>query len=100
MPEYELAMITKLLTRVRIDMYVSCTKLHSLILPSNSDGTPLCNHDSNLITIHQEGFASVLRRTALFIMEKGGVVKKMENLGEQELPHRMRAHHEWNTHGR
>lgn len=62
MPEYELALITKLLTK--------------------------------------EGLASVLRRTALFIIEKGGVVKKMENLGEQELPYRMRAHHEWNTHGR
>lgn len=48
----------------------------------------------------QEGFSSMLRRTALFIMNEGGVVKKMENLGEQELPHRMRAHHEWNTHGR
>jgi len=33
-------------------------------------------------------------------MEKGGVVRKMENLGEQELPHRMRAHTEWHTHGR
>ena len=33
-------------------------------------------------------------------MDKGGVVRKMENLGEQELPHRMRAHTEWHTHGR
>ena len=48
----------------------------------------------------QEGFASVLRRTALSIMDKGGVVRKMENLGEQELPHRMRAHAEWHTHAR
>ena len=42
----------------------------------------------------------MLRRTALSIMEKGGVVRKMENLGEQELPYRMRAHAEWHTHGR
>ncbi|KAJ7321764.1 28S ribosomal protein S6, mitochondrial [Desmophyllum pertusum] len=62
MPEYELAMITKLLAK--------------------------------------EGFASVLRRTAQFIMDKGGVVKKMENLGEQELPYRMRSHHQWNSRGR
>ncbi|RMX55383.1 hypothetical protein pdam_00010158 [Pocillopora damicornis] len=62
MPEYELALIAKRLTK--------------------------------------EGFSSMLRRTALFIINEGGVVKKMENLGEQELPHRMRAHHEWNTHGR
>ena len=48
----------------------------------------------------QEGFASVLRRTALSIMDKGGVVRKMENLGEQELPHKMRVHTEWHTHGR
>ena len=33
------------------------------------------------------------------ILNKGGVVRKMENLGEQELPHRMRAHTEEHTHG-
>ena len=56
--------------------------------------------DLNVVLFWQEGFASVLCQTALSIMDKGGVVRKMENLGEQELPHRMRAHTEWHTHGR
>ena len=48
----------------------------------------------------QDGFASVLRRTATWIMDNGGVVRKLENLGEQELPNRMRVHAENFTHGR
>ncbi|XP_068698633.1 small ribosomal subunit protein bS6m-like [Montipora foliosa] len=59
-------------------------------------------YELSLITrvLSKEGYASVLRRTALSIMDRGGVVRKMENLGEQELPHRMRAHTEWHSHGR
>ena len=48
----------------------------------------------------QDGFAGVLRRTASWIMDNGGVVRKLENLGEQELPNRMRSHAENFTHGR
>ena len=48
----------------------------------------------------QEGFAAVLRQTAKSIMDKGGVVRKIENLGAQELPYRMKAHTEWHTQGR
>eukprot|EP00795_Rhopilema_esculentum_P017317 gene17317-8895_t len=33
-------------------------------------------------------------------MDNGGVVRKIENLGEQELPYKMRAHAENFTHGR
>lgn len=48
----------------------------------------------------QDGLASVLRRTATWIMDNGGVVRNFENLGEQELPTKMRAHAESFKHGR
>ena len=35
----------------------------------------------------------------MFLLNNGGVVSKMENIGEQELPLRMRAHTEEHTHG-
>ena len=50
--------------------------------------------------IFQDGLASLLRRTATWIMDNGGVVRKFENLGEQELPYKMKAHAERFTHGR
>ncbi|XP_046849056.1 28S ribosomal protein S6, mitochondrial-like [Xenia sp. Carnegie-2017] len=59
-------------------------------------------YELSLITkaLNNEGLANILRRVAVLVMEKGGVVRKMENLGQQELPYRMKAHNEWHTHGR
>ncbi|XP_028409535.1 28S ribosomal protein S6, mitochondrial-like [Dendronephthya gigantea] len=59
-------------------------------------------YELSLITraLSNEGLANILRRVATLVMEQGGVVRKMENLGEQELPYRMRAHNEWHTQGR
>ncbi|KXJ09762.1 28S ribosomal protein S6, mitochondrial [Exaiptasia diaphana] len=48
----------------------------------------------------REGFAHLLRQTCTSIMDKGGVVRKLENLGQQRLPQRMRAHAEWHHIGR
>eukprot|EP00112_Aurelia_sp_Birch-Aquarium-sp1_P002109 Seg123.4 transcript_id=Seg123.4/GoldUCD/mRNA.D3Y31 product="28S ribosomal protein S6 mitochondrial" pseudo=true protein_id=Seg123.4/GoldUCD/D3Y31 len=50
--------------------------------------------------LQKDGLASLLRRTATWIMDNGGVVRKFENLGEQELPYKMKAHAERFTHGR
>mgnify|MGYP002803445022 CR=1 FL=1 len=59
-------------------------------------------YELSLITrpLNNEGLANILRRVATLVMEKGGVVRKMENLGQQELPYRMRAHNVWHTYGR
>eukprot|EP00123_Amoebidium_parasiticum_P019346 comp24662_c0_seq1/m.46827 comp24662_c0_seq1/g.46827 ORF comp24662_c0_seq1/g.46827 comp24662_c0_seq1/m.46827 type:complete len:136 (-) comp24662_c0_seq1:542-949(-) len=40
-----------------------------------------------------------LQNTANIIMTKGGVVRKMENLGADKLPHRMRAHLQYHEEG-
>ncbi|EDO44022.1 predicted protein [Nematostella vectensis] len=48
----------------------------------------------------KEGFSNILRQTCQSIISKGGVVRKIENLGQQQLPYRMRAHAEWHTQGR
>lgn len=59
-------------------------------------------YELSLITraLKNGALVDVLRRTAILVMEKGGVVRKMEYLGEQELPYKMRAHNEWHKHGR
>ena len=47
----------------------------------------------------KDGLQSLLKRTCDFIFDQDGIVRKIENLGEQELPYRMKAHTEWHTHG-
>jgi len=51
-------------------------------------------------TLNREGLHTLLKRTCNFIFEQNGIIRKIENLGEQELPYRMKAHTEWHTHGR
>ena len=51
-------------------------------------------------TLNREGLHTLLKRTCNFIFEQNGIIRKIENLGEQELPYRMKAHTEWLTHGR
>ena len=51
-------------------------------------------------TLSKTNLSHILRRTATSIFQKEGVIRKIENLGEQELPYRMKAHAEWHTHGR
>jgi len=67
-----------------------------------ADERKMPRYELCLITriLNKDGFAGVLRRTASWIMDNGGVVRKLENLGEQELPNRMRSHAENFTHGR
>ena len=48
----------------------------------------------------KEPLRDIVRRIANSIFEQDGVIRKIENLGEQELPYRMKAHAEWHTHGR
>ncbi|XP_031555890.1 28S ribosomal protein S6, mitochondrial-like isoform X2 [Actinia tenebrosa] len=50
--------------------------------------------------LNREGYVNLLRQTCKSIMDKGGVVRKLENLGQQKLPYRMRAHADWHNHGR
>lgn len=59
-------------------------------------------YDLLLITraLAREHLHGVLKRTCNHIFEQEGVVRGIENLGEQELPYRMKAHTEWHTHGR
>ncbi|KNC85481.1 30S ribosomal protein S6 [Sphaeroforma arctica JP610] len=42
----------------------------------------------------------LLLRTSKLIQNRGGVVIKVENFGQQELPHRARRHMEYFTHAR
>lgn len=51
-------------------------------------------------TLAREHLHSVLKRTCSHIFEQEGVVRSIENLGEQELPYRMKAQTDWHTHGR
>ena len=88
MPRYELSLITKALKNVSmwkiIQVFFLFCFFHCQFFPLKIQGA----------------LADVLRRTAILVMENGGVVRKMENLGEQELPYKIRAHNEWHTHGR
>lgn len=44
--------------------------------------------------------AAAVRSVAVFVMERGGLIRKIENLGTRELPYRMRAHAQIYTTGR
>lgn len=59
-------------------------------------------YDILLITraLGKDGLAGVVRRAANCVYEQEGVIRKMYNMGEQELPYRMKAHAEWHTYGR
>ncbi|XP_062511446.1 small ribosomal subunit protein bS6m-like isoform X2 [Corticium candelabrum] len=53
-----------------------------------------------IVRATNKGVASVIRRTALAILERNCVLKEIENLGERDLPYRMRSHQEYFTRGR
>ncbi|XP_013781081.1 probable 28S ribosomal protein S6, mitochondrial [Limulus polyphemus] len=42
---------------------------------------------------------TTLKRTGQAIFEKGGIIRKIENLGTRELPYRMRVHNHSHTEG-
>ena len=44
--------------------------------------------------------ASVLRGVCATMLQQGAILRKIENLGEKELPYKMSAHKERFTHGR
>ncbi|KAB5582067.1 hypothetical protein PHYPO_G00182890 [Pangasianodon hypophthalmus] len=43
--------------------------------------------------------AAVLRRTVETLMERGAVVRNLENLGERRLPYKISKHNQRHTHG-
>ena len=43
---------------------------------------------------------SVLRQVCTTVLDQGNVIRKLENLGERQLPYMMRAHKEKFTEGR
>ena len=44
--------------------------------------------------------AAAVRSVAVAVMERGGLIRKIENLGTRELPYKMRAHAQIFTTGR
>lgn len=44
--------------------------------------------------------AAAVRSVALSLMERGGLIRKIESLGTKELPYRMKAHAQIFTTGR
>ncbi|XP_065837814.1 small ribosomal subunit protein bS6m-like [Oscarella lobularis] len=48
----------------------------------------------------KEATAAILRRISLSVMDLGGLLTEIENLGQRELPYRMRSHTEYHTKGR
>lgn len=43
---------------------------------------------------------NVLKKAALMVMASGGVVRRFEHAGEQQLAYKMRKNHEWFNRGR
>lgn len=44
--------------------------------------------------------ADVFKKVATTILEQGAVLRGLQNLGERDLPYRMRAHSQWFYKGR
>ncbi|KAH8378928.1 hypothetical protein KR009_002133 [Drosophila setifemur] len=85
MPSYELALVLRQLPRVSSTeintfCYIKVKKFH----------IPL-----------QAELISVIKRTAESILDKGGIIRKLENLGTRALPHKVSEHgvvHRESTH--
>lgn len=58
-------------------------------------------YNALLITrsLKKDSLAAFLKRTCGYIFERDGVVREIQNLGQQELPYYMKAHTIKNTHG-
>ncbi|PIK52810.1 putative 28S ribosomal protein S6, mitochondrial-like [Apostichopus japonicus] len=50
--------------------------------------------------LHGPELRDAVRRSLTFILENGGIIRKLEYLGEKRLPYRMRAHNENFVNGR
>ncbi|XP_076056664.1 mitochondrial ribosomal protein S6 [Oratosquilla oratoria] len=50
-------------------------------------------------SLPKAGLVSVVKRVAEMVMEHGGYVSKVENLGSRDLPYRMKAHGQMHTKG-
>ncbi|ORX81710.1 30S ribosomal protein S6 [Basidiobolus meristosporus CBS 931.73] len=50
--------------------------------------------------LSEPNLADLLRKTATQVMERGGVVRGFENMGEQALPYRMKRHQTYHSEGR
>ena len=48
----------------------------------------------------QPELTQVLRRSCATILERGGIIRKMENLGHKTLPYKMSVHGQRHTTGR
>lgn len=83
MPMYELFCIS------RAQIPVVRKKDGFEMLRSRADPCVLQNHTKNL-----------MRKTALLVMQNGGVVRRLRNFDEQELAYKIRKDHEWFRHGR
>ena len=44
--------------------------------------------------------ADTFKQVATVILKEGAILRSITNLGKKELPYRMKANTEWNTHGR
>ena len=42
---------------------------------------------------------TILHRTATNLFEQGAIIRKIESMGQQELPYRMKSNAVWHTHG-
>ncbi|KAI9137689.1 ribosomal protein S6 [Paraphysoderma sedebokerense] len=50
--------------------------------------------------LDKEPFKQLVKKTALAVMNRGGVVRNLENLGVNNLPYRMKRHQEFFNEGR
>ncbi|XP_075028227.1 small ribosomal subunit protein bS6m [Calonectris borealis] len=94
MPRYELALILKAMQR---SAAINGTKLFPLLffLRDRLLQTTLCL----LWSSGQPETAAVLKRTVEALMERGAVVRNLENLGERSLPYKISKHKERHRRG-
>ena len=53
-----------------------------------------------LKAVSKPQLADTFKRVATAVLGEGAVLRSITNLGERQLPYRMRARSEWHTHGR
>ncbi len=62
--------------------------------------TAEADHPPYYIPDAQRSLGQVLRDVSRFVIEKGGLVRDLENIGTQVLPYRIKAHQQYHEAGR